>query len=70
MRTQTLLDEAAPTPLRPQRQSLEPFDVGVVEEHVADGDDALVDFVGVACKDDAFGYDAVSGGGQGCSCCY
>lgn len=69
MRTQTLLDEPTPSTLRPQRQALEPPDIFVVEEHVAHGDDALVDLVWVACEDDAFGNDAVGAGGKGGACC-
>lgn len=65
MRTQTLLDEATAAPPRPQRQALEPFDVFVVEEHVAHGDDALIDLVGVACQDDALSDDAVKGWREG-----
>ena len=61
MRAQTLLDKPTPTPLRPQWQALEPLDVLVVEKHVAHGDNALVDLVGVAGEDDAFGDDAVEG---------
>lgn len=59
MRTQTLLDEPAPPPPRPQRQTLEPLDVLVVEEHVPHRDDALVDLERVAGQDDALGDDAV-----------
>lgn len=64
MRTQALLDEPTTAPARPQRQALEPLDVSVIEEHVAYGDDALVDLIGVAGEDDALGDDAVEGGRQ------
>ena len=64
MGTQALLDETAPPTARPQRQALEPPDVAVVEEHVAHGDDALVDLVRVAGEDDALGDDAVHAWGQ------
>lgn len=62
MRTQTLFDESTASPARPQRQALEPLDISVVEEHVAHGNDALIDLVGVAGEDDALGDDAVEGG--------
>jgi len=63
MRTQAFLDKSTPSTLRPQWQTLEPFDVAVIEEHVAHRDDTLVDFVGVTGEDDALGYNAVCGWG-------
>lgn len=69
MRTQALFDETTSSALSPQRQALEPFDICVVEEHVAYGDDTLVDLVGVTSQDDALGYDAVCRGRKRCSCC-
>jgi len=59
MRAQRIFDESASAAFRPQLQSAEISHVVVVEKHVADGDDALVDFVGVACENDAFGDDAL-----------
>jgi len=59
MRTQTLLDKPAATPLGPQLQRLEPCHVLLVEEHVADRDELLVDFVRVSRQDYAFRYDSV-----------
>lgn len=43
MRTETFLDVTTAPSLGPQLQGLEPVDVLGVEEHVADGDDSLVD---------------------------
>lgn len=59
MRAQTLLNEATSAPSRPQWKTLEPLDVTVVEEHVAHGDDALVDLVRMPSKDDALGDNTV-----------
>jgi hypothetical protein len=68
MRTQTLLDESAPTPSCPQRQALEPSHIVVVEEHVTHGYHALVDLVRVTGQDDTFGDNAVHGGWEGGAC--
>lgn len=59
MRTQTFLDEPASPSSRPQRKALEPLDVIVVEEHIANCNDALVDFVRMTGKNDALGDDTV-----------
>lgn len=59
MRTQTLFDKTASASLRPQLQGFEPLDVFAVEEHVADRDELLVDFVGMAGEYYALGDDAV-----------
>lgn len=48
MSPEALLDEATPTSLRPQLQSLEPLHVFLIEEHVAYGDKLFVDLVWVA----------------------
>jgi hypothetical protein len=64
MRTQRFLDVTAATTLSPELNSFEPGNVFFVEEHVADGDEFLVDLVGVAGDDGAFGDDAVGAGGD------
>ena len=68
MRTQALLDETTPSALCPKWQALEPPDIAIVEEHVANCNNALVDFVRMTGQDDAFGDDTVGGGWEGCSC--
>lgn len=70
MRAQTLLDEPAPPTLGPQPKRLEPVDVFGVEEHVAHGNELLVDFVRVSRQDDSFRDDAVGVRGKGCACRY
>lgn len=59
VRTQALLDEAAPASPCPERQTLEPPNIAVVEEHVSYCNDPLVDLVRVTSQDDAFRDDAV-----------
>lgn len=59
MRTQGLLDVTAAATLGPELDGLEPSNILFVEEHVADGDELLVDLVGVTSEDGAFGDDAV-----------
>ena len=65
MRSQALFDEPTAAPAGPQRQALEPPDVLIIEEHVADCDDALIDLVRVAGEDDTLGNDTVEGRGEG-----
>ena len=55
MRTQTFLDEAAPTSSRPKREAFKPFDVFIIEKHVPYRDNAFVDFVRVPGENDTFG---------------
>lgn len=59
MGTQALLDITCSSSLGKELESLEPVDVFLVEEHVSDGDDLLVDLVRVASEDDALGGDSV-----------
>ena len=68
MRTQTLLDESAPTPARPKRQTLKPPYISVVEEHVPHRHNALVDLVRVAGENDALGDDAIHAGRKRGAC--
>ena len=57
MSAQTLSDMAYATQLRVQLDRLEVVNVGGGEEHVADDRGPLVDFEGVACEKNLFGYD-------------
>lgn len=58
MRAQTLLNVTTAAAFRPELQGGEPFDIGAVEEHVADRDELLVDFVRVARENDPLCDDA------------
>ena len=64
VRTEGFLDITAAAASGPELEGLEPLDVLGVEEHVTDGDDALVDLVWVTGEDGALGNDAGLVGGH------
>ncbi|KAH3683755.1 hypothetical protein WICPIJ_005274 [Wickerhamomyces pijperi] len=59
MSTQTFLDETRSTRLGEQWNSLEEGDIFLVEEHVTDGDDILVDLDWVTCDDGSLSKDSL-----------
>lgn len=58
MGTQTLQDMTSSAIFRVQLYRLKVFDVGRVEEHVSDGDGALMNFDRMASENDAFRDDS------------